>query len=35
MLGTPMDRIKLQALANELARDVKTEADLNALAREF
>ena len=28
MLGTQMDRTKLQALANELAKDIKTEADL-------
>tara|TARA_B110000503_G_C7075794_1_gene382833 strand:- start:44 stop:1258 length:1215 start_codon:yes stop_codon:yes gene_type:complete len=30
-----MDRTKLQALANELAKDIKTEADLNALSREL
>ena len=30
MLGTQMDRTKLQALANELAKDIKTEADLNS-----
>jgi transposase-like protein len=35
MLGTQMDRTKLQALANELAKDIKTEADLNALSREL
>lgn len=30
-----MDREKLKALAAELAKDVKTEADLNALSREL
>jgi len=35
MLGTQMDRTKLQALANELAKDIKTEDDLNALSREL
>lgn len=30
-----MDRSKLQALASELAKDIKTEADLNALSREL
>ena len=35
MLGTQMDSTKLQALANELAKDIKTEADLNALSREL
>ncbi|WP_288842690.1 IS256 family transposase [uncultured Deefgea sp.] len=30
-----MDRQKLQALAAELAKDIKTEADLNALSREL
>jgi transposase-like protein len=35
MAGTTMDRIKLQALAAELAKDIKTEADLNALSREL
>ncbi len=30
-----MDREKLKALANELAKDIKTEADLNALSREL
>ncbi len=30
-----MDRSKLQALAAELAKDIKTEADLNALSREL
>ena len=35
MQGTTMDRIKLQALAAELAKDIKTEADLNALSREL
>ena len=30
-----MDRTKLKALANELAKDIKTEADLNALSREL
>ena len=30
-----MDREKLKALATELAKDVKTEADLNALSREL
>ena len=29
-----MDRQKLKALAAELAKDIKTEADLNALSRE-
>jgi len=33
MLGTQMDRTKLQALATEPAKDIKTEADLNALSR--
>jgi hypothetical protein len=33
MLGTTMDRTKLQVLATELASDIKTEADLNALSR--
>jgi hypothetical protein len=28
MQGTPMERSKLQALAAELAKDIKTEADL-------
>jgi putative transposase len=32
---TTMDRSKLQALASELAKDIKTEADLNALSREL
>lgn len=35
MLGLTMDRIKLQELAKELAKDIKTEADLNALSREL
>lgn len=35
MQGTTMDRSKLQALAAELAKDIKTEADLNALSREL
>lgn len=35
MQGTTMDRSKLQALAVELAKDIKTEADLNALSREL
>jgi len=35
MLNTTMDRTKLQALAAELAKDIKTEADLNALSREL
>ena len=35
MLGMSMDRKKLQALAAELAKDIKTEADLNALSREL
>lgn len=35
MLDTTMDRTKLQALAQELAKDIKTEADLNALSREL
>lgn len=30
-----MDREKLKALANELAKDIKTQADLNALSREL
>jgi len=30
-----MERSKLQALAAELAKDIKTEADLNALSREL
>ncbi|AMC33580.1 hypothetical protein VN23_02685 [Janthinobacterium sp. B9-8] len=30
-----MDRQKLQVLAAELAKDIKTEADLNALSREL
>ena len=30
MLGAQIDRTKLQALANELAKDIKTEADLNS-----
>jgi putative transposase len=30
-----MDREKLKALAGELAKDIKTEADLNALSREL
>lgn len=32
---TTMDRSKLQALASELAKDIKTEGDLNALSREL
>ena len=35
MQGTTMDRSELQALAAELAKDIKTEADLNALSREL
>ncbi len=35
MSGITMDRQKLQALAAELAKDIKTEADLNALSREL
>jgi len=35
MLGTKMGRTKLQALATELAKNIKTEADLNALSREL
>lgn len=35
MLGMTKDRKKLQALASELAKDIKTEADLNALSREL
>lgn len=36
MLGTNfMDRIKLKALASELAKDIKTESDLNELSREL
>jgi hypothetical protein len=31
MLGIQMDRTKLQALANELAKDIKTEADLTTV----
>jgi putative transposase len=34
MQGTTMERSKLQARAAELAKDIKTEADLNALSRE-
>ena len=30
-----MDREKLKALATELAKGIKTEADLNALSREL
>ena len=30
-----MDREKLKALAKELAKDIKTEADLNMLSREL
>jgi len=35
MQGTTMERSKLQALATELAKDIKSEADLNALSREL
>ena len=35
MQGTTMERSKLQALAAELAKDIKTEADLNTLSREL
>ena len=35
MLGTTVDRTKLQALATEQAKDIKTEAYLNALSREL
>lgn len=35
MLGTQMDRTKLQAVVNELAKDIKTAVDLNALSREL
>lgn len=35
MLDTTMDRTKLQALAQKLAKHIKTEADLNALSREL
>ena len=35
MQGTTMERSKLQALTAELAKDIKTEADLNALSREL
>lgn len=35
MSTTAMDRSKLQALASSLAKDIKTEADLNALSREL
>jgi len=30
-----MDREKLKALAGELAKDIKTEANLNVLSREL
>lgn len=30
-----MNREKLKALASELAKDIKSEADLNALSREL
>ena len=30
-----MDREKLKAMASELAKDIKTETDLNALSREL
>ena len=33
MQGTTKERIKLQALAAELGKDIKAEADLNALPR--
>ncbi len=35
MLGIRMDRTKPQAPANELVKDIKTVADLNALSREI
>lgn len=35
MSGITMDRQKLQAIAAELAKVIKTEADLNALSREL
>ncbi len=35
MQGTAMERSKLQVLATELAKDIKTEAVLNALSREL
>ncbi len=34
-MDTTMERSKLKALATELAKDIKTEADLNALSREL
>ena len=35
MLGMKMDSKKLQSLATELAKGIKTEADLNAFSREL
>jgi transposase-like protein len=35
MFCTTRDRTKLQALATELVKDIKTEADLNAWYREL
>lgn len=35
MTTNAMERGKLQALAKELAKDIKTEADLNAFSREL
>ncbi len=35
MTTNAMERSKLQALAKELAKDIKTEADLNAFSREL
>ncbi|MEY3978757.1 MAG: hypothetical protein RLZZ375_186 [Pseudomonadota bacterium] len=35
MQATTMERSKLQALAAELAKDIRTAADLNALSREL
>jgi len=35
MTTNAMERSKLQALDKELAKDIKTEADLNAFSREL
>jgi hypothetical protein len=35
MLGTTMDRTKLQDLATELAKDIKTEADLRSASAQY
>jgi len=35
MQGATIDRIKLQALAAELAKHIKTEANLSALSGEL